>query len=89
MWDDTPTRDRGLDKAVQLLVASDGKLQVPRGDSSHLEVFGRVSGQLENLSSEVLENSGAVDGGGRADSVLLRNTLLQESVDPADGELVD
>ncbi len=50
-------------KLVQLLVISDGELKVARDDAGLLVVTGGVASQLENLSSEVLENSGEVDGG--------------------------
>lgn len=49
MRDDTTARDRRLDQAVQLLVSSDGQLQVPGSDTLHLQVLGRVSGQLQDL----------------------------------------
>lgn len=49
MGDDTTASDRGLDEAVQLLVSSDGQLQVPGSDTLHLQVLGRVAGQLEDL----------------------------------------
>lgn len=54
MRDDTTASDRGLDEAVQLLVSSDGQLQVPGSDTLHLQVLGRVAGQLEDL----IENTG-------------------------------
>lgn len=49
MRDDTTASDRRLDQTVQLLVSSDGQLQVPGSDTLHLQVLGRVSGQLEDL----------------------------------------
>jgi hypothetical protein len=47
--DDSSSGDGGLDERVQLFVSSDGELQVARGDSLHLQVLGRVAGQLEDL----------------------------------------
>lgn len=35
-----------LDKGVQLLVATDGQLQVARSDTLHLQVFGGITCQL-------------------------------------------
>lgn len=49
MGNNTTARDRRLDEAVQLLVSSDGQLQVPGSDTLHLQVLGRVAGQLEHL----------------------------------------
>lgn len=47
--DDTAAGDGGLDEAVQLLVSSDGELQVPGGDALHFEILRRVTGQLQYL----------------------------------------
>lgn len=45
----TSTSDRGLDEWIQLLVSSDGQLQVARGDTLHFKIFGRISCQLQHL----------------------------------------
>ena len=50
-------------KLVQLLVVSDGELQVTRDDTRLLVVAGGVACQLENLGREVLKHGGQVDGG--------------------------
>ena len=47
--DDAAAGDGGLDEGVQLLVTSDGQLQVAGGDSLHLQVLGSIAGQLKNL----------------------------------------
>ena len=52
MRDDSAAGDGRLDERVQLLVASDGELQVAGGDTLHLEILGGVAGQLENLKSK-------------------------------------
>lgn len=49
-------------KLVQLLIVTDGELQVTRNDTGLLVVTGGVSSQLENFSSEVLEDGSQVDG---------------------------
>lgn len=51
MRDDTTASDRCLDQTVQLLVSADGQLQMPGGDTLHLQVLGRVSGQLQDLQN--------------------------------------
>jgi hypothetical protein len=56
-------RDGGADQRVELLVASDGELQMARGDALHLEVLGRVAGEFEYFGGEVFEDGGYVDGG--------------------------
>lgn len=45
----TSTGDGGFDQRVQLLVPSDGELQVARRYALHLQVLGRVSSQLQDL----------------------------------------
>ena len=62
--DDSTASDGGLDQSVQLLVSPDGELEMSGGDSLHLKVLTGVAGQLEDLSSEVLQDGGAVDGSG-------------------------
>ena len=62
--DDSSSSDGSLDEHVELLVTSDGQLQVSGSDSPDLEVLGSVSGQLEHLGGQVFQNSGTVDGGG-------------------------
>ena len=85
--DDTTAGDGRLDQRVELLVASDGEQQVSRRDSLDLEVLGRVTGELKHLGSQVLEDGGRVDGGGRANSAVGTDPGLEESVDPSNGEL--
>lgn len=85
--DHTTASNGGLDERVKLLVAADSKLQVARSDSLHLEVLAGVTGELEDLSGEVLEDSGSVDGAGGSDTAVGAHSALQESVDSSDGEL--
>lgn len=59
--DDTTTSDGGLDESVELLIASDGELEVTRCDSFHLKVLAGVSSELEDLSGQVLEDSSCVN----------------------------
>lgn len=70
---------------VQLLVVSDGELQVTGNDTGLLVVTGSVASQLENLSSEVLEDGGQVDGGTGTDTLGVV-ALAEQTVDTADGE---
>lgn len=71
MRDDTTAGNRGFDQAVQLLVSSDGQLQVTGSDTLHLQVLGRVAGQLEHLG-----------GGGEEKGKLLVNK--RKNFPPAD-----
>ena len=56
-------RDRRPDQRIQLLVTADRELQVAGRDALHLEIFGGVAGQLEDLGGQVFEHGGYVDGG--------------------------
>ena len=46
---------------VQFIVVLDGKLKVARDDPGPLVVTGSVASQLEDLSSQILQDSGHVD----------------------------
>lgn len=87
MRDDTTAGDRRLDQTVQLLVSTDGELQVTRRDTLHLQILGRVAGQLENLSGQVLEDGSGVDGGRGSDASVAGRAVLQVPMDTTDGEL--
>lgn len=54
-------------------------------DTGLLVVSGSVTCEFEDLGSEVLEDSGEVDGGTGTDSLGVVS-LLQESVDTTDGD---
>jgi len=38
-------------------------LEVARSDTLHLQVFGRIPGEFENLGCEIFEDGGDIDGG--------------------------
>ena len=46
----TSSSNGGFDKAVQLFVTTNGKLQVTRSDTFYLQVLGSVSRQFEDLT---------------------------------------
>ncbi len=72
-------------KLVQLLIVANGELKVARDDTRLLVVTGGVASQLENLGSEVLQDSSQVDGstGTNALGVV---ALPEQTVDTADRE---
>ena len=83
----TTLRDNHItQKLVQLLIVADGELQVTRDDTLLLVIARSVTGQLENLSSEVFEDSGEVDGCAGTDTSGVV-AVLEETVDTTDGEL--
>ena len=87
VWQDT-TAGNG-DRAQELgelLVISDGELNVSWNDSALLVVSGGVSGQLENLGGEVLKDGSQVDWGTRPETGGVLSSL-QVSADSSDWEL--
>lgn len=50
------------EQLVQLLIVADGELKMTGDDTGLLVVTGGVASKLENFGSEVLKNSGKVDG---------------------------
>lgn len=70
----------------QLLVISNGQLDVPRTYTSPLVVLSGVAGQLQHLNGQVLEHSGQVDRSAATNSVSVV-TISQHTVDSADREL--
>ena len=73
-------------KFVQLFVVSDSQLQVTRYNPGLLVVSGGVTCQFENLSGQVLQNSGQVNWGAGSNSLCVVS-FPQETVDTSDWEL--
>jgi hypothetical protein len=85
--DHTTASNGSLDEGVELLIASNSELEVSGCDSLDLEILAGVAGELENLSSQVLENSCSVHGRSGSNSAVSANSTLQESVNSSNGEL--
>ena len=73
------------EKLVQFLIVADGKLKMTGNDTSLLVVTGGVTSQLENFSSEVLENGSQVDGSTSTNTLGIV-AFPQETVNTTDGE---
>ena len=71
---------------VQLLVITDGQLQVTGDDPGLLVVTGSIASQLKDLSRQVLHDSSHVDGGSSSNTLSIV-ALAEETVDPAHWEL--
>jgi len=84
---DSTSGNGGLDECVQLLVSSDGQLQVTGGDTLHLQILGGVTCQLQNLSGQVLQDGCRVDGSGGSHTSVRGGPVLEVTVDPAHWEL--
>ena len=74
------------EELVQFLVITDGELEMSWDDSGFLVVTGGVTSQLEDLSSEVLEDGSQVDGSTSTDSLGVVS-LAKESVNTTNREL--
>merc|ERR1712153_159971 len=75
-----------LEESVELFVVSDSELDVSWDDSCLLGILGGVTGELEDLSGEVLKDGSEIDWGTGTDSVGVLS-LLKESGDSSDWEL--
>ena len=84
--DTTLGDDDGAEELVELFVVSDGELKVTGDDTRLLVVTGGVTGELEDLGGQVLEDRGEVDGGTGTDTLSVV-AALQKTVDTTDGDL--
>merc|ERR1719295_1216888 len=71
---------------VQLLIITDGQLQVTGDDPSLLVVTGSVACQFKDLSSQVLHDGSQVDGGAGTNTLSIV-ALAEETVNSAHREL--
>ena len=53
--DHTTTRDGSLDRSAMLFITADSELEMTRSYSLHLEVLAGFTGELQDLSGQVLE----------------------------------
>ena len=58
----TSSNSNSSKKFVQFLVVLNGKSDVPGDDTRLLVVTSGISGELKNLSSEIFENGGKING---------------------------
>mgnify|MGYP006950856919 FL=1 len=58
-----------------------------RSNSADLKIFRSIASKLEDFSSQVLEDSSAINSGGGTDTVLGRDSCLQKPVDSTNREL--
>ena len=87
VWQDTALSDGHTgQQLVQLLVVTDGELQMSRDDSRLLVISRRVAGQLEHFGGQIFHNGCQIDG--RASSHSLRVVALaKQTMNSADWEL--
>jgi len=85
--ENTTTADGNVaEKLVELLIVTDGELDVAGDDTLTLVVTSSVAGKLDDLGSQVLEHSGEVDGSTSTDTVGVV-ALTESVVDTANREL--
>jgi len=86
VWKDTTLGNGDVTKKlVQLLIVSDGKLQVSWDDTGLAVVTSGVTSQFEDFGSEVLEDGGEVDWS-TSTNTLSVVALSQETVNTTDWE---
>ena len=73
------------EQLVQLLIVTDGELQMTRDDTGLLVVTRGIASQFEDLSSQVLQDGSEVDRSTRTDALSVV-ALAQETMDTANGE---
>ncbi|KAF1768777.1 hypothetical protein GCK72_000590 [Caenorhabditis remanei] len=73
-------------KLVEFFVVADGELKMSWSDTGLLVVTGSVSSQLEDFSSEILENSGEVDWGSSSNTLSVVS-FAKDTVKTTDWEL--
>lgn len=84
--EDTTLGDGDVTKElVQLLIVTDGKLEVTGNDTGLLVVTGGVTGQFEDFSSEILQNSSEVNGSTGTDTLSVV-ALAEQTVNTTNGE---
>ena len=87
VWEDSTGSDGGVShESGEFLVVSDSKLDVSWDDSGSLVVSGGVTGELEDLSGEVFEDSSEIDWGSSSNSLCV-SSLSEVSGDSSDWEL--
>ena len=84
--DSTGSDGDSAKKLVELLVVLDSKGDVPGDNPGLLVVAGGVSGELEDLSGEVLEDGGEVDTSSDSDAGSV-SALLEVTADTSNWEL--
>jgi len=85
--DYTTTSDSSLDEGIQLLISSDGQLQMPWSNSLHFQILASISSKLKNLCGQVFKDWSQVDSSSCPNSPMGRDPLLQMPVDTTDREL--
>ena len=85
--EDTSFSNSGVgQKLVQLFVVSDGEKNVSGDNSGLLVVLGGISGKFQNLSGQIFQDGGKIDGGTGTDSLGVVG-VSEESSNSSDGEL--
>ena len=87
VWQNTALCDcDARQQLVQLLVVSDGQLEMTRDDSRLLVVSGGVTGQFEHFGCQVFHDGRKIDWSSGADSFGVV-ALPQQTMDTTDWEL--
>lgn len=87
VWNDTTSSDGGLNKRVQLLVSTNGQLQMAGCNALDLEIGSGIAGQLQHLSTQVLHDGGGVHGSCGAYALVRGDSCLEVTVHTAHRKL--
>ena len=86
-WENSTGGDGGVShESVELLIVSDGELNVSWDNSALLVILSGVSCELEDLGGEVLKDGSEVDWSSSSDSLGV-SSVLEESGDSSNWEL--
>ena len=87
VWDDTSACDGSLNEGVQFLISTNGQLQMARGDTLDFQILASIPSQLQNLSSQVLQDGSGVHSCSGTNTAICLSPLLQLTVDTSNREL--
>ena len=85
--DHTAAGNGGLDERVQLLITTNGELQMARSDTLHAQITGSVAGELENLGAKILADGRHVDSTGCADATMASDADFEVAMYTSHGKL--
>ena len=87
VWQHTTTGNRSANQRIQLLVTTDGELQVTGRDTLDAQVLRGVACQLKHFCRKVFEDGTQVHGGLGAHTNVVLRLVLEVTVNTSNREL--
>jgi hypothetical protein len=86
VWNHTSLRDRCVDNFAELLIPANSEEKVAglQAAGVGVQLLSSVACELEELSSQVLQESGAVNGSGATTALLAEKAVLETHVNATD-----